>query len=289
MKIALALAVVCSIGLFTACDKEADRTSGLELADFSIAESETELASVEAEIEEMASLPMNESAVQNSENGLCLNWRKKLPDCAEVTTSGEGYPKTIVIVFNDCEGKHGRKRNGTLTIVISEDMRNEGATRTATFKGFGQNGRTITGTKTLTNMGQNENGNYVFEKSGKMEASCQKGSFTREQSGQIEWLSGFGDGDCDNNVVSITGSSSATGPKGTHSREIMEPLIKDFSCAYFKQGVIKVSGKRGEAIIDFGEGDCDNTASVTKEGVTSEINLDEHREKRGKRRHSLRE
>lgn len=285
----MALAMVCSIGLFTACDKDADRTSGLELADFSTAESETELAATDMEIEEMAALPMNESAERDPSNGLCLDWRKKLPDCADVTSSGDGYPKTIKIVFNDCEGKHGRKRNGTLTVVISDDMRNEGATRTASFEGFGQNGKTITGTKVLENIGQNESGNYVFEKSGKMETSCKKGSFTRERSGQIEWLSGFGDGDCDNNVVSITGSSSATGPKGTHSREIIEPLIKDFNCAYFTQGVMQVSGKRGEATIDFGDGECDNKASVTKDGVTSEIDLDEHREKRGKRKHSAQE
>lgn len=151
-------------------------TAMLDATDFSAAEEEVLISEME---ESCGSDGYFEFAEELRGPG-CGDWKKKLPDCAVVTESGESYPKTITIEFGEgCEGKHGRKRSGKMTIVVSDDMKNEGATRTVTFERFGMDDREVVGTRVLTNLGTNSEGNYIFSRTLSMEGSSERGSFSR--------------------------------------------------------------------------------------------------------------
>ena len=61
---------------------------------------------------------------------------------------------------------------------------------------------------------------------------------------------------------------------GEWEKVITKPLVKIEDCKYIVEGTIEFQ-KDGEviAIIDFGDGDCDDIATVAKDGETFEISL----------------
>lgn len=258
-------------------------TAMLEDADFSDAENEVLIS----EMEEECGRPGHFEFAEELRGPHCGDWKEKLPDCAVVTESGDAYPKTITVEFgDDCEGKHGRKRTGKMTIVVSDDMKNEGATRTVTFERFGMEDHSIIGSKVIKNIGMNADGNYVFERTMTMEGTGRKGAFTRSSEGEIEWIAGFDTEDCYDNIVSITGKSSTFNGDGeiVGTREILEPVVRNFNCKHPVSGLVEMAGDKGNAQINFGTGSCDSKAVVTKDDVETEIDLDQRRENRGKRR-----
>lgn len=222
---------------------------------------------------------------------ICGDWKSKLPECAVVTESGDGYPKTITIEMgDDCEGKHGRKRSGKTVITLSDDMKNEGAVRTVSFQHQGMEDHSVEGVKTLVNVGTNDQDNFVFKRTTEISGTGKRGAFERSSEGYIEWIEGFDTEDCYDNIVSITGTSTTTKEgESVVTREIKEPLIKDANCRYFTQGVVEINGPKGTSVINFGNGACDETATVQKDGVETEIDLGKSRERKKHRRERARE
>ena len=270
-------------GLFILQSCNDSATAMLEEADLAAAEDEVLISEFE---EECGHHERFEFAHELRGPG-CGDWKEKLPDCAVVTESGDDYPKTTTVEFgDDCEDRHGRKRNGQMTIVISDDMKNEGATRTITFERFGMDDHSVKGTRVIENIGQNANGNYVFKRTSTIQGSGKRGDFTRTSEGEMEWLEGFDTEDCYDNVVSITGSSTTIKDgEQMGGRKIVEPIVKSFDCKHPVSGVVELTGPKGNVTIDFGDGECNSLAEVTKDDVVSEIDLDQRKECRGKRRH----
>lgn len=218
-------------------------------------------------------------------------WHKRLPECATVTESGEGFPRTIEIVMGpDCKDRHGKARTGKVVIVETGDMKLKGSKRTVTFEHQGDEGFGVSGTRLMENMGQNSAGNHVFKHSLSESGTGPKGDFERKNEGELEWLEGYDTEDCDDNVVSITGGGTASrGGEAMGTRTIVKPIVRSRSCKYPLSGVVTMKGPKGDVTIDFGDGSCDSKATITKDGVSREVDLDELREKRkGKgKRHRL--
>lgn len=275
----LTCALLCILVL-SSCNEGLE--ANLETAEFT----DTENEAMVAEIEECSGDHANFHLAKELGRDLCGDWKSKLPDCAVVTESDEGYPKTITIEMgDDCEGRHGRKRSGTTIITLSDDMKNEGAVRTMVFEKYGMDDHSVKGTKTIVNQGLNGNGNYVFKRTTTMSGTGKRGDFERKSEGYIEWMAGFDTDDCYDNVLSITGSSTTTKDgESVRTRMIQEALIKDVDCKHFTKGLIEVSGSKGTSTIDFGDGTCDAIAIMTKDGVETEIDLTKAKERKGQRR-----
>ncbi len=98
-----------------------------------------------------------------------------------------------------------------------------------------------------------------------------KGTLTKEMtSGYDTWF------DWDDNVFMITGSGTTTFPNGdTFSAEITTPLEFDASCrkSFAVKGIVSITKNGATATIDYGSGECDTLAKVTKDGVTEEVDL----------------
>ena len=75
-------------------------------------------------------------------------------------------------------------------------------------------------------------------------------------------------------------SSSKTGSKNTYTKNILIPLERIDGCDYVVQGKIEYL-KYGAVVatVDFGDGECDNIATKTVDGVGHEIKLN----KKGKK------
>ena len=71
-------------------------------------------------------------------------------------------------------------------------------------------------------------------------------------------------------VFSITGNSSVTNSNGiTRTSSILEALQKKSTCENITKGKIELSGPNHKATIDFGNGDCDNVATISIDGGTA--------------------
>ena len=96
----------------------------------------------------------------------------------------------------------------------------------------------------------------------------------------------FGDGECDNVATKTVDGKKYTfnlrGKKKSsrYKRNIIKPLVKIDGCDYIVEGKIEYI-KNGVvlATVDFGDGECDNIATKTVDGVDHEIKLN----KKGKR------
>lgn len=204
---------------------------------------------------------------------------KHVPDCATVTVSGEDFPKTITIDYGDgCSGENGMGRTGIITIEISDSLSNEGAVSTVTFDGVTVGNKAIEKTVTRTNLGENENGNVVIGIESLMTITHETGKETlvsqRAFTGQKEWLSGFATPGKEDDIFLRSGEGSITiNDTLQFTRSITSPVLIDRSCRYPLSGVVEIS-RNGEVMtIDYGAGECDNIALVTKDGESEEIEL----------------
>ena len=75
-------------------------------------------------------------------------------------------------------------------------------------------------------------------------------------------------------------SSTKTGSKNTYTKNILIPLERIDGCDYVVKGKIEyIKDGAVVATVDFGDGECDDSATKTVDGVDHEIKLN----KKGKR------
>ena len=190
--------------------------------------------------------------------------------CATVTvTPQNGFPKTVIIDFGTgCTAPNGITRRGIIRIVLSDSLRVPGSTSVMTFENYFVNNYKKEGTITWTNTSTaNIRSWRRVIVNGKITAP--DGRFWMhngiKEIAQTEGLSTphnpFDD------VFRITGHSTVTNSTG-HSRTatIIEPLEKKGNCHNIDKGRIKFEGPNHFAILDYGNGVCDNIATITIDG-----------------------
>jgi len=219
-----------------------------------------------------------------------LLFGRNFPPCATVTVDSDEFPKTITVDYTEgCVGRMGLAKKGTLTIEMSDTIINEGAVYKVTFSNVNFGNRTIEKTVTYTNEGQNDDGNWVI--SYEMLSTT---SFTREEesfvivrdfSGSKEWLAGFDTPECTDDQFLRNGSGSITVNDELKFERTVTDLFIDRACKYPLSGVIDITRGDESMSIDFGTGECDNIALVTKDGESEEIELNAGKFRKGFKRH----
>lgn len=201
---------------------------------------------------------------------------RHFPDCAEVTVSGDTFPKEITITYgDDCLSRRGLVKTGTIVITLSDTITNPGAEYTLNFVDVTIGNKTVEKSATIVNEGQNEDGNWVFSMD--VTTTINHGDtliVTRDYSLLQEWLSGFGTPQIDDDIFLMSGDGTITvNDEMVFQRIITDPLLIDRSCRFILSGVIEITRNDEVMTIDFGDGECDNIAVVTKDGVSEEIEL----------------
>ncbi len=268
-------AIILALGIMS-CERNKSMN-----ADIDIAESEVlGLTLAEASAEDVHSVSMEPPGtfrMFGMMGGGMVYRMHHLSGCADVTESGEEYPREIIIDFGEgCEDWRGNIKTGKIIIEISDDMKNEGATRKVTYENYTVRGNEISGSRTVVNMGKNEDGNWEIESQSDMSINRVEEGVTinRSSNATREWLTGFETAEKSDDSFKITGTGSITQDDNvTFNRQIIVPLLVDRSCRYILSGQVELTNEEGSMLIDFGDGTCDNTATVTKDGVTEEIDL----------------
>ena len=270
-KLAL-LAITALVVSLTACKKENSTTTLLAEQETTF-ELSTGQAVADNITEDANSIFMEAAANKNllGSNSQTITTTNSLT-CATITvTPANGFPKTIVIDFgNGCISANGISHKGKISVVLSDSVRKTGSTAIINFTNYYVNSFKKEGTITWTNTS----------------TATAKGWQRKVANGKITapdgryWLhNGVRDAvqiDGANtpntlldDIFLITGNHTVTNAAGkTRDCFITEALQKKTVCDNIGAGKLKVQGNDHNAIIDFGNGDCDKLATISIDGGT---------------------
>jgi hypothetical protein len=201
--------------------------------------------------------------------------------CATITNDTTLNPHLLTIDFGseNCECTDGKNRRGKILVSYLGQYRDSASIHTFTFDNYYVNDYKIGGTKTVTNMGHNNNGNLFFNIS-------VNGVITNPSAQNLTWTSSrtreWTEGESTSgflgwfdDVYKINGAANGTSFNGTgFTANITEPLVVALNCRWIKQGKLEfTSGSLATRYFDYGSGSCDNAATVTINGTTYNISL----------------
>ncbi len=189
--------------------------------------------------------------------------------CATVTvTPLVGFPKNIVIDY----GTTGtcNNRTGKINITLTDSLRKSGSVATMTFTnyivGVYKKEGTITWTNTSTATQKSWNRVCV---GGKITNTTNGNYWLHEGQQTIVQTAGNGTSSILDDEFSITGGRTTTNAAGqTRVGTILTALQKKTICDNIDKGTYKIQGPNHVAIIDFGDGTCDNIATISIDGNT---------------------
>jgi hypothetical protein len=200
----------------------------------------------------------------------------RLNQCATITVSDSIYPKEIVVEYDSsCTDHRNHTISGKIIINISDSLNKAGAVKTVVFQDFYIDSVKVELNAYFKNIGLNADSNWVLQSSTDQVITLADGTVINQTNqGETEWLSGFSTVDKDDDVYLKSGSGSINIDDSiTYSRNITTPLRYDWSCDYISSGVVELLKDGSTVVIDYGDGTCDSTATVTTDGITEEISL----------------
>lgn len=194
-----------------------------------------------------------------------------LPPCASVTVIPLlGFPKTVTIDFGTaCTSANGVTRSGKIHVTVSDSLRHPGSTAVMTFENYYVNNYKKEGTITWTNTSTATVRSW--------HRVCQDGKITAPNGhywthfGAQDIVQSMGAGTVTtaDDELSITGSHTVTNMNGvSRTGTILTALKKKTACNWIDSGTYQVQGPNHNAIIDYGNGTCDNTATISIDGQT---------------------
>jgi hypothetical protein len=197
----------------------------------------------------------------------------------EPNDNGSFWPRNWTIDFGDenCECVCGMMRRGKIHVSLSGWWRNDSSLREITFEDYYFDDNKLEGVKTILNTGLNDAGNMTFTrkvKGGKI-VYADGTSMTWDCEKQSELIEGGATFVFADDVWSVTGGGSGVNIDGKNFKmTITSPLIYKKGCFHPVSGVVTIETDGEETqTIDYGNGECDNLATVTVGDETEEIEL----------------
>lgn len=272
---AFAVMAVVTFSL-TSCKKEDEDSDTTGASDNALAEATYQDAGNIAD--EAGSGALSNYRLDPSEAGGLLS------ACAVVTRDSANHADqdTITVDFgtSNCYCNDGRNRRGKIIIMYSGTYRDSGSTWTITFDNYFVNDNQVLGSKTVINNGHNSSGHLVYSinVNGQIILANNGGTITWTSQRQREWTAGESTPQWNDDMYSITGSASGTSASGnSFTAQITSPLIRNmaFGCRrHFVQGTFDFTpSNKPTRTVDFGNGACDDLATVTINNHTYTIHL----------------
>lgn len=202
------------------------------------------------------------------------------------------FPAVVTIDFGTtgCPGPDGRVRRGKIITEYSNRLIFQGAVATTTFDRFFVDAVSVEGIHRITNISGNPIPPANIARAFRVEVI--NGKLTRPNGDFVEWNSNktitqveglitpdlFRD-----DVFKIEGNASGRVRRGNllvrWESSIIEPLFRRFTCRWIVRGKVRTvratlpSNSRWIAVLDFGNGVCDNLATLTINGRSRQITL----------------
>ncbi|NVO21510.1 MAG: hypothetical protein HXX13_17545 [Bacteroidetes bacterium] len=207
-----------------------------------------------------------------------LTFKQSENTCMTITLDLSHQPYVLTIDFGatNCQCDDGHYRRGKIIVTYTQGFGDSLTSLSTTLDNYFDNDNQILGTRTVTYLGHNAAGHLNWEENvdGSIILANNGGTITYQSHFNFEMIEGEATPlVVEDNTYSITGSASGTTVLGqSFSNVITSPLIYKMSCTYAVSGVIEIT-PAGEPVrvLDYGNGECDNLATVTVSGYT--INL----------------
>lgn len=183
-----------------------------------------------------------------------------------ITITPGAYPKTVTIDFGTgTTSLNGVTRSGIIKVILSDSFRLKGSVDSLYFVNYAVNGYKKTGSIIWTNLTNGDTLQWSRVDSGTVTAP--DGSFWHHNGQRnVIQTAGFG-GPLYDNTYAISGQHTYVNSDGiSFNSIIILPLEKQADCFYIDEGQFRVNGPNHYAVVDFGSGTCDNSATFSIDG-----------------------
>ncbi len=262
--------VIGMMVLFSSCSEDGETTTDL-VQEFDL---EAE-ATIEANYEDVDDI-VNAGVESQDPNGRVVE--DELLDGATVTHDRAN--NIITVDYGEgVEGPGGRIRKGKVIITYNGLRWEPGSFRQVTFENFSIDDVQIEGVRRLENTAEStdDNPEFTVTLQGGMLTFTDSTTASREVNKVRSWLRAANPL---NDEVSVTGSANGSRRDGVnYSVEILERIVYKRDCRRARifvpvAGVKQITSGDNVAVIDYGDGECDNIATVTiNGGEPTEITL----------------
>lgn len=225
--------------------------------------------------ETIVTLENNGYEPQGNKSGLDEGSRIITVSQGQGTSSYPNFPRLITISYTNWTSPSGKVKNGIVYIHITAPYRVEGSIKTITFENFSIDDHQIEGTKVIENIG---NRSYTITISDGKITFPDGTIYTREANRTRTWVEGF---DTPNIILDdeyeITGTSSGINRKEySYTHTIATPLRIRMACLWIVSGTINLLVDDITAVLDYGDGECDNKATFIVNDTVYNITLRGH-------------
>lgn len=225
------------------------------------------------------------TAQQSISNRSSTASKSILPTCATFTTVlvDGTWTRTIDFGSAGCTLPNGNVLKGKIIISFSNDFTSKSRTLSYRFVDFYHNGKLLQGNKSITYESKStellSTEHPVMTFTVDMKITFDDGKiYTRTGTKVKETIEGNETPlNWEDNVFLVTGNSATSLANGnTITTIITTPLRYITSCKlpFPVSGIVSITKNTSEGILDFGDGNCDNLATITIDGVTKDINLE---------------
>jgi hypothetical protein len=222
-----------------------------------------------------SSVQMGQGSEEHASGGLKGEVDERCGSVLATPADPLAFPKTLAFDYGTgCTDWAGVTRSGAFTLQLDK-LWEPGTTTSVTYTEFTENGVKMNGALSFSNTSSNTGFGFNFKASAltRTETTGEQSSVAadlnfNQSAGQITFWNWQDD------VYQITGTSAYTLANGeTGSLSISEALVKANNCQWVSKGKGNITWNGVTFDIDYGDGTCDNKATVTINGVSYEITL----------------
>ena len=281
-----AIAFFSFLLIFTACQKE-NSQSGTDN------EQEVEAAKASSEADGDAEIVFNgvfdDAMGVNDEVGIAgTGIFGRVTACPDVLIERLGlpnaFPVKITLDFGTgCTGRDGHFRKGKIITTYTNRLIIPGAMATTIFDGFYFDTIKVQGQHKITNTSQIGSRQFTVDITD-AKLTNPSGNFIDWESHKvITQIEGLGTNIPLDDIFRIEGHSNGKVKRDNlivlWESNITEPLVKRFNCRWIVKGKVRTVRRNATmntpwfALLDFGDGNCDNQATIIINGVTFQITL----------------
>ena len=201
-----------------------------------------------------------------------------LSDCAVITKDTTASPEVITIDFGtSCTGKDGKIRSGKI-IVSSDSFTTFPSVRKKSFENYSVDGKKIEGSMVKTILKDNDNNIRTATIQEDITVTLPNNEGTAHRVANLTrqyQLNELGIQD-DSQVVSwgTVEFTRISGVKVTKTISAVDPLVYKADCHHIVSGTVSLTTSNNHNwSVNFGNGECDNKATLTIGNRTKEITM----------------
>ena len=280
-KIAPVIASLFLIGtILVSCNKEnGSIDDNYSIAELSEAFETTEIDDISENVNDIVENAYFELASNNlskSGDSKTQNENRFLSECVTITKVITSQNIQVTLDYGDaCTTKKEDVLSGKIEMLISPNLEDQSIVIDYSFDDFYFNDKKIEGSVNKIRTRSNENGNpqAIINRDIKITWEDTSSSFIKGER-KREWIEGTDNLLWADNVFSITGNWTITKRNGNiRTSNIVEPLIRNMACKFLVSGIVEIEKNDKKKVLDYGDGECNDLASLTVEGKTYEIHL----------------